>query len=63
MKASYKVWQFGDKWTCAFLVDGRYNYDAHGTCGTGVKLYDTEEKANEAGKRYIRKMLKLGFAA
>lgn len=63
MKASYKVSPYYNRWTCAFLVDGRYNHDAHGTDGTGVKLYDTEEKAIAAGKRYVKKMLKLGFTA
>lgn len=61
MKAEYRVFQFHEKWACRFLVDGRPHYEAHGTDGTGIKLYETESKAVAAGKRYTKKMTKLGF--
>lgn len=63
MTASYEL----DKcylggWCCYFLVGGRYNTDERGTDGTGLKIYDTFDKAMAAGERYLRKMAKNGFA-
>lgn len=64
MKVSFKVYPHDDgRYVCRFLVDGRTDYDEHGTCGLGVKLYATKEKATAAGKRYVKKMAKLGFTA
>ena len=62
MTASYKI----DKcylggWCCYFYAGGYPNTDEHGTNGTGVKIYETKEKAEAAGKRYIKKMAKNGF--
>lgn len=62
MKASYTVEKcYCGEWCCNFLVDGHHDTDAHGTDGTGLKLYQTEEKAVAAGKRYLKKMKKNGF--
>lgn len=63
MKASYKVEKsrFDGKFICYFLVDGRTNKDERGTDGTGLKLYDSEDKAEAAGKRYLAKMKRNGF--
>ena len=63
MKASYKVEKsrFDGKFICYFLVDGRTNKDERGTDGTGLKLYDSEDNAEAAGKRYIAKMKRNGF--
>lgn len=62
MKASYIVEKsrFGD-WQCTFFVGGYPNFDERGTDGTGLKFYETEEKAIAAGKRYLVKMKKNGF--
>lgn len=62
MTASYKVEKsrFND-WTCRFLIDGIPDTDERGTDGTGLKFYETIEKAEAAGKRYLRKMKKNGF--
>ena len=63
MKASYKVEKsrLPGKQVCYFFVDGRMNTDERGTDGTGLKLYDSEDKAEVAGKRYLAKMKKNGF--
>lgn len=50
-----------DNFACCFLVDNRPNFDEYGTDRTGLKLYETQEKAVKAGKRYLRKMAKNGF--
>ena len=63
VEVSFKVYPYNGRWVCRFLVDGRPDYDERGTYGLGVKLYDTKEKATAAGKRYVKKMLKLGFSA
>lgn len=62
MKASYKVERsrFGD-WVCTFYINGRLDYDERGTNGTGCKLYESEAKAEAAGKRYLKKMQNNGF--
>ena len=62
MTASYRVEKthFGE-WCCNFLVNGCRDNSAHGTDGTGLKLYQTEEKAVAAGKRYLKKMKQNGF--
>lgn len=62
MTASYKTYKsrFGD-WVCTFYVDGYPDFDERGTDGTGCKLYETEQKAIAAGKRYLKKMKKNGF--
>ena len=63
MKASYKVdkSRFPGKYVCYFFVDGRMNTDERGTGGTGLKLYDSEDKAEVAGKRDLAKMKRNGF--
>ena len=63
MKASYRVEKarFPGKYICYFFVDGRMNADERGTDGTGLKLYDSEDKAEAAGKRYLAKMKRNGF--
>lgn len=62
MNASYSVnktcWE---RWMCSFYVDGHLNTDERGTDGTGLKFYGTREKAEAAGKRYLKKMQKNGF--
>ena len=62
MKASYELSKccLGG-WCCYFLVGNKLNTDARGTDGTGLKIYDTIDKAENAGKRYIKKMQKNGF--
>ena len=62
MTAAYKVEQtyFGE-YACYFLIDGKCDTDERGTNGTGLKLYQSEEKAEAAGKRYLKKMQKNGF--
>lgn len=63
MDASYKVEKsrFPGKFICYFFVNGRMNSDERGTDGTGLKLYDSEDKAEAAGKRYLAKMKRNGF--
>lgn len=63
MKASYRIEEvyWGNEWACNFFVDGRSNCDERGTNGTGCKIYPTKEKAEDAGKRYLKKMQKNGF--
>lgn len=63
MNASYKVEKsrFPGKFICYFFVNGRVNSDERGTDVTGLKLYDSESKAEAAGKRYLAKMKKNGF--
>ena len=62
MKASYYVYQsHANDWVCVFCCGGYPDTDAHGTDGTGCKLYATKEKAEAAGKRYLKKMQKNGF--
>ena len=63
MTASYKVFysKLRDQYVCMFHVNKRLNKDERGTDGTGVKLYDSFKQADEAGKRYLRKMSKNGF--
>lgn len=63
MKASYRVEKarFPGKYVCYFFVDGRMNVDERGTDGTGLKLYDSEDKAEAAGKCYLAKMKRNGF--
>ena len=62
MKASYIVEKsrWGD-WFCTFYIDNRPDFDERGTNGTGGKFYETQEKAEQAGKRYLKKMQKNGF--
>lgn len=63
MKASYNVdtapWAIG--YVCTFFVDGFINYDVPGSDNTGCKIYDSREKAEAAGKRYLKRMQKNGF--
>lgn len=63
MKAGYRVNHstLHGKYVCWFLLNGRANRDERGTAGTGCKLYDSYEKADAAGKRYLKKMQKNGF--
>lgn len=63
MKAGYRVERstVHGKFVCWFLINGRVNKDERGTDGTGIKFYDSREKAEAAGKRYLRKMKKNGF--
>ena len=67
MKASYRVEKShgvggaAGKYVCIFFVNGLVNFDERGTYGTGNKLYETKEKAEAAGKRYLAKMKKNGF--
>ena len=62
MTASYntEITYFG-QWCCYFLVDGHPDTDQSGPSGTGCKIYGCREKAENAGKRYLRKMKKNGF--
>lgn len=62
MKASYTIIKsrWGD-WTCNFYIDNHPNFEERGTNGTGLKFYSTKEKAEAAGKRYIKKMQNNGF--
>ena len=62
MKASYIVEKsrWGD-WICNFYIDNYPDFDERGTNGTGLKFYGTREKAEQAGKRYLKKMKKNGF--
>lgn len=62
MTASYKVEKsyLGD-WCCYFYAGGFPNTDERGTNGTGLKLYESKDKAEAAGKRYLKKMAKNGF--
>ena len=62
MKASYTVRETcWGRWSCNFYIDNRPNFDERGTDGTGLKFYGTKEKAETAGKRYIKKMQRNGF--
>ena len=67
MNASYTVEKSkgvggaSGKYVCTFFVNGRIDYDQKGTNGTGCKLYETEEQAEAAGKRYLVKMKRNGF--
>lgn len=63
MKVSYKVEknEYVKKYVCYFLLDGKPDQTEKGTYGTGIKLYETKEKADQAGKRYLKKMKKNGF--
>lgn len=62
MKASYRVYKshLGD-WVCMFYLGTQLNNDHRGTSGTGCKLYETEAKAEAAGKYYLKTMKKNGF--
>jgi hypothetical protein len=62
MTANYKVEK--SRWNdyiCRFYIDGYPDRDERGTDGTGLKFYETEAKAEAAGKRYLKKMKKNGF--
>ena len=63
MKARYSIERHynSNDYVCYFKIDGRSNFDERGTNGTGLKIYETKEKAEAAGKRYIKKMQKNGF--
>lgn len=63
MKASYdvKACYVGTGYICFFKIDNQLNFDERGTYGTGCKIYPTKEKAEAAGKRYLRKMKNNGF--
>lgn len=63
MKASYSIEHHFNcnDYVCYFKIDNRPNFDERGTDGTGLKIYATKEKAENAGKRYIKKMKKNGF--
>lgn len=62
MKASYKIFKcYLGGWCCEFYVGNDKNYEERGTDGTGLKIYETREKAEAAGKRYLKKMQKNGF--
>lgn len=59
MKASYRVEQSfrnNGEYVCYFLIDNRIDKGARGTDGTGCKIYGTKQKAEAAGKRYLKKM-------
>ena len=62
MTAGYSIKMSLDgKWVLFFLVSGVIDTSAYGTNGTGCKVYDTKEKAELAGKRYLKRMSKNGF--
>lgn len=63
MKATYSIEKHfhSNDYVCYFKIDNRSNYDERGTSGTGLKVYATKEKAENAGKRYLKKMQKNGF--
>ena len=64
MKASYRVEKYfanNGEWVCYFLLNNKPDTGERGTAGTGCKLYDTREKAEAAGKRYVKKMQINGF--
>lgn len=59
MKVSYIVYEevFGHGWVVEYHVDGYIDYDVRGTYGLGIKIFDTKEKAEASGKRYVKKMV------
>lgn len=67
MKASYEVnkalvlGKWSGEWAVYFYCDGHINQDVRGTCGMGLKLFPTREKAEASGKRYLKKMAECGF--
>lgn len=62
MKATYRIEKSRfNSWICYFFIGGHPNTDCRGTDGTGLKFYATKEKAEAAGKRYLKKMSQNGF--
>ena len=64
MKASYRVEKYlarNGEWVCYFLLNNKPETGERGAGGTGCKLYGTREKAEAAGKRYVKKMQINGF--
>lgn len=64
MTASYEIYKtrFDNyPYVCAFMIDGHVDSGASRTSGTGIKLYESKEKAEAAGKRYLKKMKANGF--
>lgn len=47
--------QWNGQYSVSFDAFGAMNNDYRGTNGTGMKVYDTEEKAISAAKRYVKK--------
>lgn len=63
MKASYNTTSIfnSTEYVCYFMIDNHIDLNARGTDGTGCKIYATKEKAEAAGKRYLKKMQNNGF--
>lgn len=47
--------QWSGQYSVSFEAFGEMDNDYRGTNGTGMKVYDTEEKAIQAAKRYIKR--------
>ena len=47
--------KWNGQYSVSFEALGAMDNDYRGTNGTGMKVYDTEEKAISAAKRYIKK--------
>lgn len=67
MKVRYEVnkalvlGRWSGEWSVTYICDGRIDQDVRGTCGMGIKLFPTREKAEASGKRYVKKMVANGF--
>lgn len=51
----YELFDSGYDYVVYFKFNKRYDCTVPGTCGTGVKHYDTRKAAVNAGLRYLSK--------
>lgn len=63
MKVGYKVSKvtYGTGYAVTFYLGGYPDLSAHGTSGTGCKIFETKEQAVRSGKRYVKTMNSRGF--